>query len=183
MRLLDVKEHEIPLVSPKQPQPDAIENVSVRTHAATPAFFSRVFPTCWCTNDDLERSHRRHRERERRMTARYAAVIAAVAIAVVAATTGAAHAAPTAGICKSFSASGAGKIQWSAIGNVTCQQAKPWLVKILSKHGVPDAQAKVTNGPTGFHCRATNNAKGIPSVGACYTGTIKFPKNGFQWFG
>jgi hypothetical protein len=111
-----------------------------------------------------------------------AATIAAVAIAAFAATMGV-HAAPTAGICKSFSVSGAGKIQWSAIGNVTCQEAKSWLLKILGKHAAPDAQAKVTNGPTGFHCRATNNAKGIPSVGACYTGTLKFPKNGFQWFG
>jgi hypothetical protein len=86
-------------------------------------------------------------------------------------------------LCKSFSVSGAGKIQWSAIGNVTCQTAKPWLLKILGKHGTPDAQAKPTNGPKGFHCRATNNAKGVPSVGVCYTGTIAFPKNGFQWFG
>jgi hypothetical protein len=114
-----------------------------------------------------------------RMTA---ASIAAVAIAAFAATT-VAHAAPTAGICRSFSVAGAAKIQWSVIGNVTCQEAKPWLVKILGKHGAPAAQASVTNGPTGFHCRATNNAKGVPSVGACYTGTLKFPKNAFQWFG
>jgi hypothetical protein len=111
-----------------------------------------------------------------------AAAISALAIAAFVAPVEA-HAAPTAGICKSFSVSGAAKIQWSVIGNVTCQEAKPWLLKILGKHGAPNAQAKVTNGPTGFHCRATNNAKGIPSVGACYTGTIKFPKNAFQWFG
>jgi hypothetical protein len=95
-----------------------------------------------------------------------------------------ADATSTAGeVCKAFVVSGAGKIQWSAIGNVTCQEAKPWLLKILGKHGAPDAQANPTNGPKGFHCRATNNAKGIPSVGACYTGTIAFPKNGFQWLG
>jgi hypothetical protein len=111
-----------------------------------------------------------------------AAAAAVVAIAAFAATVGA-RAAPAAGICKSFSVSGTGKIQWSVIGNVTCREAKPWLVKILGKHGAPDAQAKVTNAPQGFHCRATNNAKGIPSAGACYTGTLKFPKNGFQWFG
>jgi len=115
-------------------------------------------------------------------SARMTATIAAAAIAACAATTGA-HAAPTVGICKSFSVTGAGKIQWSAIGNVTCQEAKPWLLKILRKHGAPDAQAKVTNGPSGYHCRATNDAKGIPSIGACYTGTLKYPKNGFQWFG
>jgi hypothetical protein len=114
-----------------------------------------------------------------RMTA---ATIAAVAIGAFAATADA-HAAPTAAICKSLSVSGASKIQWSVIGAVTCQKAKPWLLKILAKHGAPNAQAKITNGPRGFHCRATNNAKGIPSVGACYTGTLKFPKNAFQWFG
>jgi len=111
-----------------------------------------------------------------------AATVAAVAVAAFAAAIDA-HAAPTAAICRSFSVSGAGKIQWSVIGNVTCQEAKPWLVKILGKHGAANAQAKVTNGPTGFHCRATNNSKGIPSVGACYTGTLKFPKNAFQWLG
>jgi len=116
------------------------------------------------------------------MAARVATVIAAVAIAALAETPGV-RAAPAVGICKSFTVSGAGKISWSAIGNVSCQEAKPWLVKILGKRGTPGAQAKVTNGPSGFHCRATDNAKGIPSVGACYTGTIKFPKNGFQWFG
>ncbi len=117
-----------------------------------------------------------------RCARRTAATIAAVAIAAFAATTGA-HAAPSAAICKPFSVSGAGKIQWSVIGTVTCQEAKPWLLTILGKHGAPDAQAAVTNGPKGFHCRATNNAKGVPSAGACYTGTLKFPKNGFQWFG
>jgi hypothetical protein len=112
----------------------------------------------------------------------FAVVGAAVAIAAgTAATDG--NAASTAAICKSFTVSGAGKIQWSAIGNVSCRQAKPWLLKILGKHGAPDAQAKITNGPTGFHCRATDDAKGIPSAGACYTGTLKYPKNGFQWFG
>lgn len=112
------------------------------------------------------------------------AVAATVAVAIAAfATSTGAHAAPTAAICTSFSVSGAGKIQWSVIGSLTCQEAKPWLLKILRKHGARDAQVQVTNGPTGFHCRATDNAKGIPSLGFCYTGTIKFPKNGFQWFG
>jgi hypothetical protein len=111
--------------------------------------------------------------------------IAMVAIFALAALGAAkAQATSTAGQrCTSFSVSGAGKIQWSAIGNVTCQEAKPWLLKILGKHGAPDAQANPTTAPKRFHCRATNNAKGIPSVGACYTGTIAFPKNGFQWFG
>ena len=110
-----------------------------------------------------------------------ASTIAAAATAAIAAAT-AAQAAPTAARCTALSASGAGKIQWSVIGNVSCQEAKPWLKAILSKKGAPDAQAKVTS-PKGFHCRATNNQNGIPSAGACYTGTISFPKNAFQWFG
>ena len=111
-----------------------------------------------------------------------AATTAAVATAAFVAAVGV-HAAPAAGICKSFSVPGTGKIQWSVIGNVSCQEGKPWLLKILGTHGAPDAQAKLTSAPKGFHCRATNNAKGIPSGGACYTGTLKFPNNGFQWFG
>ena len=109
-----------------------------------------------------------------------------LAVAVVAAGLGVcsaqAHAARAAAICPALSMQGAGKIQWSVIGNASCGKTKPWLLKILGTHGAPNAQAKVA-APTGFHCRATNNAKGIPSVGFCYTGTIKFPTNGFQWFG
>lgn len=110
-----------------------------------------------------------------------AATIAAASLAAFAGTTGA-HAAPAAARCKPLSASGL-KLQWSVIGDVSCQEAKPWLLKILGKRGAPDAQAEIANRPKGFHCKATNNRRGIPSVGACYTGTAAFPKNGFQWFG
>ena len=81
------------------------------------------------------------------------ATIAAVAVAAVAAATGA-YPAPTAAICKPFSVSGVGKIQWSVIGNLTCREAQPWLLKIIGKHGAADAQANVTNAPKGFHCRS-----------------------------
>ena len=94
-----------------------------------------------------------------------------------------AHAEPTAGsVCKSFSASGL-KYQWSVIGTVTCSQAKAWLLKLLADHGTPGARITLKNGPTGFHCSATADSKGRQSAGACYTGTLAFPKNGFQWFG
>jgi hypothetical protein len=107
-------------------------------------------------------------------------VVAILAVAGIAAH---AQAAPAAGqVCKTFNASGLTKIEWSAIGNVTCNEAKPWLLKILTDKGKPNAQIAVKNGPTGFHCRATADAKGRPAVGTCYTGTIQFPKNGFQWF-
>ena len=108
-----------------------------------------------------------------------------VAGILVAAMFGAANAeaAPAAGsVCKSFSVAGL-KYQWSVIGSVTCDQAKPWLSKLLADHAAPDAKVVFKNGPTGFHCSATADAKGRPSAGACYTGTLAYPKNGFQWFG
>ncbi len=110
------------------------------------------------------------------------AVVAIVAVVTSGAATGA-GATPTAGsICKSFSVSGL-KYQWSAIGSVSCSQAKPWLLKLLDDHLNANASVALSNGPKGFHCRATADSKGRPSVGACYTGTPAFPKNGFQWFG
>ena len=106
--------------------------------------------------------------------------ILAVTMSVAAAE---ANGAPTAGsVCKSLSVSGL-KYQWSVIGSVTCSQAKPWLLKLLSNHGKPGAKVALTNGPKGFHCSATADSKGRPSAGACYTGTVAYPKNGFQWFG
>ena len=112
-----------------------------------------------------------------------AVVVVAVGCAGVFGTVATARAAPTGGaVCKSFSASGL-KLQWSVIGNVTCTQAKPWLVKILADHGKPGAKAVIKNAPKGFHCLATNDSKGRPAAGGCYTGTPAFPKNGFQWLG
>lgn len=119
------------------------------------------------------------------MARRAWAGVAAVLILAVAMSGGAAEAqgAPSAGsICKSLSVSGL-KYQWSVIGSVTCSQAKPWLLKLLADHGAPGAKVAFKNGPTGFHCSATADSKGRPSAGACYTGTVAFPKNGFQWFG
>jgi len=119
--------------------------------------------------------------------ARRAWMGAAVVAIVVAATFGAAteaRAAPAAGaICKSFSLAGL-KYQWSVIGNVTCNQAKPWLLKLLADRvHKPDTKVALGNGPKGFHCYATGDSKGRPSAGSCYTGTLAFPNNGFQWFG
>lgn len=113
--------------------------------------------------------------------ARIAAVVgatAAVAIFGAGAATGA-RATGTAAVCKSFSSSGLTP-KWSVIGNVTCAKAKPWLVKILAGHGKPGVKV-VPKGPAGFKCFAVDDAKGRPAVGSCYTGTIAFPKNGFQW--
>lgn len=114
--------------------------------------------------------------------ARVAAVVVATTAVVIfgaGAATGA-RATGTAAVCKTFSASGL-KPKWSVIGNVTCAKAKPWLVKILAGHGKPDVKVVLKNGPAGFKCFAVDDAKGRPAVGSCYTGTIAFPKNGFQW--
>lgn len=110
-----------------------------------------------------------------------AAVAATVVVAAFGGAT-ASRAASDAGICKSFSAAGL-KYQWSAIGNVTCSKAKPWLLRILADRGKPGAKVAIKNGPKGFKCSATADAKGRPFAGACYTGTLAFPKNGFQWLG
>jgi hypothetical protein len=114
--------------------------------------------------------------------ARIAAVVVATAIVAIfgaGAATGA-RATGAAAICKTFSTSGL-KPRWSVIGNVTCAKAKPWLVKLLADHGKPGVKVVLKNGPKGFKCSAVDNAKGRPAVGSCYTGTIAFPKNGFQW--
>jgi hypothetical protein len=114
--------------------------------------------------------------------ARIAAVVVATAVVAIfgaGAATGA-RAAGTAAVCKTFTTSGL-KPQWSVIGNVTCAQAQPWLVKLLADHGKPGVKVVLTNTPKGFKCTAVDDAKGRPAVGSCYTGTIKFPNNGFQW--
>ena len=112
-----------------------------------------------------------------------AAVVAIAAVASFGAATEA-RATPTGGsVCKSFSLSGL-KYQWSVIGNVTCNQAKPWLLKLLAvRVRKAGGNAALGNGPKGFHCTAAADSKGRPSAGSCYTGTLAFPKNGFQWFG
>jgi hypothetical protein len=93
-------------------------------------------------------------------------------------------AAPAAGaICTPFTLYKL-KFRWSAIGSVSCKQAKPWLLKLLGDRvRTPSMKAALRNSPKGFHCYATDVTKGRASAGVCYTGTFAFPKNGFQWFG
>ena len=114
--------------------------------------------------------------------ARMAAVVVGIAVLAVlgdGAATGA-RATGKAAVCKSFPTSGL-KPEWSVIGNVTCAQAKPWLVKLLADRGRPGVKVVLKNGPRGFKCSAVDDSKGRPAVGSCYTGTIAFPKNGLQW--
>jgi len=104
---------------------------------------------------------------------------AVVAIFGAGAATGA-RATGTAAVCKTFTTSGL-KPEWSVIGTVTCAKAKPWLVKLLADHGKSGVKVVLKNAPRGFKCSAVDDAKGRPAVGSCYTGTVAFPKNGFQW--
>jgi hypothetical protein len=66
----------------------------------------------------------------------------------------------------------------------TCNTAKTWVLK-LSKDSADTTSGKVAlkNGPKGYHCVATADVKGFASVGACYKGTLAFPKSGFLWNG
>jgi len=54
-------------------------------------------------------------------------------------------------------------------------------VKLLADHGKSGVKVVLKNAPRGFKCSAVDDAKGRPAVGSCYTGTVAFPKNGFQW--
>lgn len=109
--------------------------------------------------------------------------VAVVAVAVaVAAFAAAALGAPTGAICPSFKQAGA-TYRWSVIGNVTCKEAKPWLVKLLAVHGKPGTKVVFKHLPKGFKCSAAADSRGVPGAGGCYTGTVAFPKNGFQWLG
>ena len=119
------------------------------------------------------------------MPAHHTRIAAVVATTVVVAIFGASAAAGarttgTGAVCKTFTTSGL-KPEWSAIGNVTCAKAKPWLTKLLADRGKPGVKVVLKNGPKGFKCSAVDDKKGRPAVGACYTGTAAFPKNGFQW--
>ena len=87
-------------------------------------------------------------------------------------------------VCPSFSQSGL-KYFTETVGSAfTCNTAKTWVLK-LTKDSVDTTAGKVAldNGPKGYHCVATNDAKGHASVGACYKGTLAFPKSGFLWNG
>jgi hypothetical protein len=61
---------------------------------------------------------------------------------------------------------------------------RTWVLKLI-KDPVDTTTGKVAlhNGPKGYHCYATQDAKGHASVGTCYKGTLAFPKSGFLWNG
>jgi hypothetical protein len=87
-------------------------------------------------------------------------------------------------VCPSFSQSGVKYFTETVGSGFTCSTAKTWVQK-LSKDSADTTSGKValTNGPKGYHCVATDDAKGLATVGACFKGTLAFPKSGFLWNG
>jgi hypothetical protein len=100
-------------------------------------------------------------------------------------TVASAHAVPTkAEVCPDFTKAGV-TFHWSTVGTgFTCSSAKKYVVKLSSEHfPQSDGQVKLTGGPKSYHCLGTIDKNGRATVGACYLGTVAFPKSGFQWLG
>jgi hypothetical protein len=95
-----------------------------------------------------------------------AAVLALVATAVLGATSEV-SAAAAGKVCPSFSKSGLKYFSETVGSGFTCKTAKKWVRK-LSKDPVDTTAGRVVlhNGPKGYHCVATADAKGRASVGA-----------------
>jgi hypothetical protein len=98
---------------------------------------------------------------------------------------GAADAVPRkAEVCASFTKNGT-TFRWSTVGTgFTCASAKAMVEKLSSEHfSQTGKQVKLTGGPKHYHCVGTTDENGRATVGACYLGTLAFPKSGFQWLG
>jgi hypothetical protein len=118
-----------------------------------------------------------------RRTCVAAAGLALVATAVLAATS-AVPAAAAGKVCPSFSNSGLKYFSETVGTGFTCSTAKTWVLKFSKDHvDTTTGKAVLQGGPKGYHCVATDEAKGQPSGGACYKGTLAFPKSGFLWSG
>jgi hypothetical protein len=83
--------------------------------------------------------------------------------------------------CPTFSASGS-KYTVITYGSTACKTAQSWLPKLdADKDPKPYGFFTLQNGPKGFHCMANRALNGPAASGECYSGTLAFPKNGFQW--
>jgi hypothetical protein len=65
----------------------------------------------------------------------------------------------------------------------SCPSAKSWAVKLIGDKvaAVVMKNTPLTNGPVGYHCFANPGSHGHATDGACFKGTIAFPKSGFAW--
>jgi hypothetical protein len=87
-------------------------------------------------------------------------------------------------VCKTFTKDGA-SFHWSTVGSgFTCGSAKHYVEKLSSEHFPQKGKlVNLTGGPKGYHCKGTTDDTGRATAGACYLGTLAFPKSGFQWLG
>src|SRR5262245_23728483 len=111
------------------------------------------------------------------------AVLVLVSAAVLTATSQG-QASAAAKVCPTFSSAGLKYFSETVGTGFTCGTAKTWVLKLI-KDPADTSSGPVTlnNGPKGYHCRASDDAKGRASVGVCYKGTLAFPTSGFLWNG
>jgi len=99
-------------------------------------------------------------------------MLIAVGAAVAAASVG--GAAPTGVVCGSMKVSHT-TIHYETLGN-------GWIVKLAADHVAPsNHNVPLKNGPRGYHCVATPRTQKFAVSGACFKGTIRFPRSGFGW--
>jgi hypothetical protein len=117
------------------------------------------------------------------MTRKLGALLAVACVSLTAASTSGAR--TSAAVCPNFKQ---GRITFKSetIGNTwTCASAKTWIVK-LSADPVPKRVTKnipLANGPRGYHCFAMPfSTGGHATGGACFKGTLAYPRSGFSWF-
>lgn len=114
------------------------------------------------------------------------AAVLAIAATAVLASTSVVSAAPEGKICPSFSRAGT-TYHWTTVGTGwTCTSAKPWVVRLSSERvrRAADGRYPLRNGPKGYHCFSSfQDKRGYAIGGACYLGTLAYPRSGFQWLG
>jgi hypothetical protein len=119
------------------------------------------------------------------MTRKVCGGVVAVVISTTAilANGAAVQAAPAAQICGSFKEGGLTFKSFTLGTRWTCSSAKSWIIKLSAdKVQTTTHNVALTNGPHGYHCLATTGSRGgRATAGTCFTGTVKFPGNGFAW--
>jgi hypothetical protein len=114
------------------------------------------------------------------------AAVLAIAATAALATGSVVRAAPAGKICPSFSKSGK-TYHWTTVGTGwTCASAKPWVVKLSGERArkAADGRYPLANAPKGYHCFSSfQDKRGYAIGGACYLGTLAYPRSGFQWLG
>lgn len=115
-----------------------------------------------------------------------AALVALLLVALpTVASVAAAGAVPSAAqVCSTLTVNGK-SFKWSTVGTgFTCGSAKKYVAKLSDEHFPQKGKSvKLTGGPKGYHCTGFTDDTGRATVGACYLGTVAFPKSGFQWLG